>query len=109
MSSEFPQRPTLESEFSPTEIMFNMTWRSLSYAAVPAMLPATSLDANGLIPRSFCPQVYDTVQKHVTEMREEAQFAAWYWVVPPAPSQDDDGGERESMGWHPCFTLPANR
>ncbi|CAN9402952.1 unnamed protein product [Alternaria alternata] len=83
-----------------------MTWRTLSYAAVPDMLPAASLDANGLIPRSFCPQVYDGVMKHVTDMQEEAQFAAWYWVT---DEQSQEDVERGSIGWHPCFTLPANR
>lgn len=97
----------MESNFSPTEIMFNMAWRTLSHAAVPTMLPATSLETNGLIPLSFCPQVYDRVKKNVTDMQEEAQFAAWCWVVSPSQSQDDV--ERKLVGWHPCFTLPTNR
>jgi hypothetical protein len=44
-----------------TEIMFNMTWRTLSHAAVPKMLPSGGLDENGLIPPAFCAEVYDGV------------------------------------------------
>jgi hypothetical protein len=87
------------------------------------MLPATSLDADGLIPRSFCPQVYNGVRRTVGDMREQGQYAAWYWVVgsgPECTEYTESGGgyeervvgregERESIGWHPCFTLPANR
>jgi len=56
----------------------------------------------------------------VGEMREEGQWAVWYWVVGPGDGEDggregerdedgvrDDG--RERVGWHPCFRLPANR
>ena len=104
---------------SPTELIFNLTWRYLSHAAVPAMLPASALDANGSIPRSFCPDVYDGVRKTVGEMREEGQWAVWYWVVGPenegrdggrdGDGQRDGGDGRERVGWHPCFRLPANR
>jgi hypothetical protein len=44
-----------------TEIMFTMTWCALSHAAVPKMLSCSGLDENGLIPREFCPEVYDGV------------------------------------------------
>jgi len=101
---------------SPTDLIFNLTWRYLSHAAVPAMLPASALNANGSIPRSFCPDVYDGVRKTVGEMREEGQWAVWYWVVGPGDGEDGgrdggrDGGDgRERVGWHPCFGLPANR
>jgi hypothetical protein len=59
--------------------------------------------------------VYDGVRKTVGDMRDEAQYAAWYWVVESGPEctgyTESGGGceERESIGWHPCFTLPANR
>ena len=110
----------MDPALSTTETIFNTTWRYLSHAAVPAMLPASALDANGSIPRSFCPEVYDGVRKTVGEMREEGQWAVWYWVVGPGDGEDggregerdedgvrDDG--RERVGWHPCFRLPANR
>jgi len=52
----------------------------------------------------------------VGEMREEGQWAVWYWVVGPGDGEDGgrdggrDGGDgRERVGWHPCFGLPANR
>jgi hypothetical protein len=44
-----------------TDILFNTAWRTLSHAAVPAMLKKEDLDENGLIRRDFCPEVYDEV------------------------------------------------
>jgi hypothetical protein len=40
----------------------------------------------------------------VADMREEAQYAVWYWIKGPAEA---DTWEEE--GWHPCFDLPASR
>ncbi|KAH6866547.1 hypothetical protein BKA58DRAFT_206441 [Alternaria rosae] len=90
------------------EIIFNLTWRYLSHAAVPAMLPASALDANASIPRAFCPEVYDGVRKTVRDMREEGQWAVWYWVVGPGDGEGRDE-QKERVSWHPCFRLPANR
>jgi hypothetical protein len=47
----------------------------------------------------------------VTDMGDEAQYAVWYWVVPPASPLDSSSTEEqpENVGWHPCFALPANR
>ena len=77
------------------------------------MLPSSALDTNGSIPRSFCPEVYDGVRKTVGEMREEGQWAVWYWVVGPGDGEagdvERDGDDEGRVGWHPCFRLPANR
>lgn len=72
------------------------------------MLPATFLDANGSIPRSFCPEVYDGVRKTVGDMREEGQWAVWNWIVGPEDGEGRDE-QMERIGWHPCFRLPTNR
>jgi hypothetical protein len=40
----------------------------------------------------------------VADMREEAQYAVWYWTKGPA-----EANTWEEEGWHPCFDLPASR
>ncbi|KAF2253813.1 hypothetical protein BU26DRAFT_601860 [Trematosphaeria pertusa] len=86
---------------SPTisSLLFHTAWRHLSFQATPWMIPRSSLDENGLIPRALFPEVYDQVKGIVDDLGEEAQYAAWFWVEGP---QGEDG-------LHPAFSLPANR
>jgi hypothetical protein len=42
-------------------------------------------------------------------MGTEAQYAVWHWVVPPSPTSPASTTPPSSVGWHPCFSLPANR
>lgn len=48
---------------SPTisSLLFHTAWRHLSFQATPWMIPRSSLDENGLIPRALFPEVYDQV------------------------------------------------
>jgi hypothetical protein len=69
--------------------------------AIPAMFTEYDLDVDGLLPRALCPKVYDQVQKLVSDMSVEAQYAVWMWHE----IREDSG----RVTWHPHFELPFSR
>jgi hypothetical protein len=100
-----PQQSTLgdasRMRLNLSEVLFTTAWRSLSHQAIPAMFTEYDLDLDGLLPRALCPKVYDQVQKLVSDMSVETQYAVWMWHE----IREDTG----RVTWHPHFELPFSR
>jgi hypothetical protein len=92
-------RLTMRANLS--DIIFTTAWRSLSYQAIPIMFTEHDLDVDGLLPRALCPKVYDQVQKLVSDMGWDAQYAIWMW--------HEVREESGRLNWHPHFELPFGR
>jgi hypothetical protein len=90
---------TMRADLS--DIIFTTAWRSHSYQAIPIMFTEYDLDVDDLLPRALCPKVYDQVQKLVSDMGWDAQYAVWMW--------HEVREESGRLNWHPHLELPFSR